>query len=49
MKCDYYGCKNEATKEFKIKKNIPNDDSYDFIMHVCDKCYDEYSQVWEEQ
>ena len=47
MKCDYYGCKNKATKEIKIKNDIPNDDSHDFIMHVCDKCHDKYSQAWE--
>ena len=45
MKCDYYGCKGKATKEIETKFNITDGDSYNGIIHVCEKCYNEYLEA----
>ena len=50
-KCAYYGCKGEATKEIQTKVNIVEgegddaQDSYNTILHVCERCYDEYLEA----
>ena len=46
MRCSYYGCNGEATREVQSQyDDIPNGDSYSITIHMCEKCYKEYMEA----
>ena len=47
VKCAYYGCKGEATKEITTKIDDDSGDSYDYTIQICERCYAEYLEVSE--